>query len=100
MEELGAKFLYDEVCVCLEYGQFIFVCNGFICQVCVICLFIHLIKNFGSNPINVAFSYPWLLLFIDFHNFGGDFSFFSFWLPHTTCRISVPQAGTEPGPWQ
>ena len=39
MEELGAKYLYDEVCVCLEYAQFIFVCNGFICHLCH--LFVH-----------------------------------------------------------
>ena len=39
MEELGAKYLYDEVCVCLEYAQFIFACNGFICRLCH--LFVH-----------------------------------------------------------
>ena len=45
MEEFAAKYLYNEVCLCLEYVQnqwhvneptFIFVYNDFFCQVYVV----------------------------------------------------------------
>ena len=34
------------------------------------------------------------------HNALSCFILFSFWPHHVACEISVPQPGTEPGPWQ